>query len=103
MAEAFRAKGVRIDAVCLTTETLNLALGEPLGASHARRFRPDSVHVRILLPDRGINLARTHPSPTCIIDTVSIRAPQVTHLWFLARDPMLRTRNPTSPITPSIH
>ncbi|OAR24048.1 GntR family transcriptional regulator [Streptomyces sp. ERV7] len=61
VAEAFRAREVRIDAVCLTTETLNLALGEPLGAIHARRFRPDSVHVRILLPDRGINLAFPRP------------------------------------------
>lgn len=61
VAEAFRAREVRIDAVCLTTETLNLALGEPLGAIHAGAFRPDSVHVRILLPDRGINLAFPRP------------------------------------------
>ncbi|WHM38038.1 GntR family transcriptional regulator [Streptomyces sp. BPTC-684] len=61
VAEAFRAKEVRIDAVCLTTETLNLALGEPLGAIHAGAFRPDSVHFRILLPDRGINLAFPRP------------------------------------------
>ncbi|MFD9487228.1 winged helix-turn-helix domain-containing protein [Streptomyces sp. NPDC059991] len=61
VAEAFRAREVRIDAVCLTTETLNLALGEPLGAIHAGLFRPDSVHVRVLLPDRGINLAFPRP------------------------------------------
>ncbi|WP_229847999.1 winged helix-turn-helix domain-containing protein [Streptomyces melanogenes] len=61
VAEAFRAREVRIDAVCLTTETLNLALGEPLGAIHAGLFRPESVHVRVLLPDRGINLAFPRP------------------------------------------
>ncbi|MEU1073303.1 MULTISPECIES: GntR family transcriptional regulator [unclassified Streptomyces] len=61
VAEAFRAEEVRIDAVCLTTETLNLALGEPLAAIHAGVFRPASVHVRILLPDRGINLAFPRP------------------------------------------
>ncbi|WP_317453795.1 GntR family transcriptional regulator [Streptomyces sp. CBMA152] len=57
VAEAFRAREVRIDAVCLTAESLNLALGEPLGAIHAGRFRPNEVKVRILMPDRGINLA----------------------------------------------
>lgn len=61
VAEAFRAREVRIDAVCLTTETLNLALGEPLGAIHAGLIRPDSVHVRVLLPDRNINLAFPRP------------------------------------------
>lgn len=61
VAEAFRAREVRIDAVCLTTETLNLALGEPLGAIHAGLIRPDSVHVRILLPDRNMNLAFPRP------------------------------------------
>lgn len=61
VAEAFRAREVRIDAVCLTTETLNLALGEPLGAIHAGLFRPESVHVRVLLPDRNINLAFPRP------------------------------------------
>ncbi|MFI1105588.1 winged helix-turn-helix domain-containing protein [Streptomyces melanogenes] len=61
VAEAFRAREVRIDAVCLTTETLNLALGEPLGAIHAGLFLPESVHVRVLLPDRNINLAFPRP------------------------------------------
>ncbi|MGP9020067.1 GntR family transcriptional regulator [Streptomyces sp. BR1] len=68
VAEAFRAREVRIDAVCLTTETLNLALGGPLGAIHAGQFRPDSVKVRVLLPDRGINLAFPRPVKRSVLE-----------------------------------
>ncbi|MFB8266611.1 GntR family transcriptional regulator [Streptomyces sp. NPDC055955] len=57
LSEAFASPQVRIDAVCLTAETLMLALGEPLRFIHEGRVRPDSVDVRILLPGRDINLA----------------------------------------------
>lgn len=57
LSEAFASPQVRIDAVCLTAETLMLALGEPLRFIHEGRIRPDSVDVRILLPGRDINLA----------------------------------------------
>ncbi|MFD5119197.1 GntR family transcriptional regulator [Streptomyces sp. NPDC058385] len=57
LSEAFASAQVRIDAVCLTAETLMLALGEPLRYIHEGRIRPDSVDVRILLPGRDINLA----------------------------------------------
>jgi hypothetical protein len=57
LSEAFTSPQVRIDAVCLTAETLMLALGEPLRFIHEGRIRPDSVDVRILLPGRDINLA----------------------------------------------
>jgi DNA-binding transcriptional regulator YhcF (GntR family) len=57
LSEAFASAQVRIDAVCLTAETLMLALGEPLRFIHEGRIRPDSVDVRILLPGRDINLA----------------------------------------------
>ncbi|MFF1355712.1 GntR family transcriptional regulator [Streptomyces sp. NPDC058297] len=57
LSEAFAAPQVRIDAVCLTAETLMLALGEPLSFIHEGRIRPDSVDVRILLPSRDISLA----------------------------------------------
>ncbi|MFE5024320.1 GntR family transcriptional regulator [Streptomyces sp. NPDC056656] len=57
LSEAFASPQVRIDAVCLTAETLMLALGEPLRFIHEGRIRPDSVDVRILLPSRDINLA----------------------------------------------
>ncbi|MFF1687001.1 MULTISPECIES: GntR family transcriptional regulator [unclassified Streptomyces] len=57
LSEAFASPQVRIDAVCLTAETLMLALGEPLRFIHEGRIRPDSVDVRILLPGKDINLA----------------------------------------------
>ncbi|MFC9496977.1 FadR/GntR family transcriptional regulator [Streptomyces sp. NPDC056975] len=57
LSEAFGSPQVRIDAVCLTAETLMLALAEPLRFIHEGRIRPESVDVRILLPGRDINLA----------------------------------------------
>jgi hypothetical protein len=57
LAHAFTAPHVRVDAACLTAETLMLALGEPLRLIHEGRIRPESVDVRVLLPSRDINLA----------------------------------------------
>ncbi|CAL9529989.1 hypothetical protein SUDANB105_04000 [Streptomyces sp. enrichment culture] len=57
LAHAFTAPRVRVDAACLTAETLMLALGEPLRMIHEGRIRPESIDVRILLPSRDINLA----------------------------------------------
>lgn len=57
LTEAFSAREVRVDAACLTAETLMLALGEPVRRIHEGRIRPESVRVRILLPSRDINLA----------------------------------------------
>jgi hypothetical protein len=57
LAEAFSAPHVRIDAVCLTAETLMLAMSEPLRLIHEGRIRPERLDVRILLPSRDINLA----------------------------------------------
>ncbi|MFF3821215.1 GntR family transcriptional regulator [Streptomyces bluensis] len=57
LAEAFSTPHVRIDAACLTAETLMLALGEPVRLVHEGRLRPESIDVRILLPSRDINLA----------------------------------------------
>ncbi|MFF7163922.1 winged helix-turn-helix domain-containing protein [Streptomyces sp. NPDC008086] len=57
LAEAFAAPRVRIDAVCLTAETLMLALSEPLRLIHEGRVKPESIEARILLPSREINLA----------------------------------------------
>jgi ribosomal protein S25 len=57
LSHAFTAPHVRIDAACLTAETLMLALGEPLRLIHEGRLRPESVDVRVLLPSRDINLA----------------------------------------------
>ncbi|MFE4048798.1 GntR family transcriptional regulator [Streptomyces sp. YIM B13518] len=57
LTEAFSAAHVRIDAVCLTAESLMLALSEPVRHIHEGRIRPESIDVRLLLPSRRINLA----------------------------------------------
>ncbi|MFV0135106.1 winged helix-turn-helix domain-containing protein [Streptomyces sp. HMX87] len=57
LKEAFAARQVRIDAACLTAETLMIALGEPLRLIHEGSIRPESVDVRVLMPSRDINLA----------------------------------------------
>ncbi|MFG2793901.1 GntR family transcriptional regulator [Streptomyces sp. NPDC048419] len=57
LTEAFSAQHVRVDVVCHTSETLMLALGEPLRRIHDGSIRPNSIAFRILLPSRDINLA----------------------------------------------
>ncbi|WP_040906816.1 winged helix-turn-helix domain-containing protein [Streptomyces griseoflavus] len=57
LTEAFSAAHVRVDAACLTAESLMLALSEPVRHIHEGRIRPESVDVRVLLPSREINLA----------------------------------------------
>ncbi|MET9151677.1 winged helix-turn-helix domain-containing protein [Streptomyces griseoflavus] len=57
LTDAFEADRVRVDAVCLTSESLMLALGEPLRHIHEGRIRPETIDVRLLLPSRRINLA----------------------------------------------
>lgn len=57
LTEAFAVPNVRVDVVCHTSETLMLALGEPLRLIHDGSIRPESIDVRILLPSRDIHLA----------------------------------------------
>ncbi|MFI1359121.1 GntR family transcriptional regulator [Streptomyces sp. NPDC020898] len=57
LTEAFAAPHVRIDAACLTAESLMLAVGESVRQIHEGRIRPESIDVRILLPSRDITLA----------------------------------------------
>ncbi|WP_329135621.1 winged helix-turn-helix domain-containing protein [Streptomyces sp. NBC_00670] len=57
LVEAFSSPHVRVDAACLTAETLMVALGEPVRMIHEGRLRPRSIDVRILLPSRKIDLA----------------------------------------------
>ncbi|MEV7739041.1 GntR family transcriptional regulator [Streptomyces sp. NPDC088921] len=57
LADAFAGPQVRIDAACLTAETLMVALSEPVRLIHEGRIHPESIDVRILLPSRDINLA----------------------------------------------
>ncbi|WP_406437379.1 winged helix-turn-helix domain-containing protein [Streptomyces sp. NBC_00631] len=54
---AFAASHVRIDALCLTSVSLNLALGGPLRLIHAGHLEPAKIDVRVLLPSRNIDLA----------------------------------------------
>ncbi|MFE9360687.1 winged helix-turn-helix domain-containing protein [Streptomyces olivaceoviridis] len=61
VAAAFAAPHVRIDALCLTSVSLTLAIGEPLRQIHAGRLKPAKVDVRLLLPSRDIDLA--FPTP----------------------------------------
>ncbi|MDG9718696.1 GntR family transcriptional regulator [Streptomyces sp. DH24] len=57
VAEAFAAPHVEIDALCLTSVSLNLALGEPLRRMHAGQLKPAKIDMRVLLPSRNIHLA----------------------------------------------
>ncbi|MFE1049040.1 GntR family transcriptional regulator [Streptomyces olivaceus] len=57
LAAAFAAPRVRVDVVCHTSETLMLALSEPLRLIHEGRIRPESIEFRVLMPSRDIALA----------------------------------------------
>jgi hypothetical protein len=57
IAAAFATPHVEIDALCLTSVSFNLALGEPLRQIHAGQLKPAKVDVRVLLPSREIDLA----------------------------------------------
>ncbi|MET7322007.1 winged helix-turn-helix domain-containing protein [Streptomyces sp. NPDC005549] len=57
LAEAFAAPRVRVDVVCHTSETLMLALSEPLRLIHEGRIHPESIDFRVLMPSRDIALA----------------------------------------------
>ncbi|MEU1053014.1 GntR family transcriptional regulator [Streptomyces sp. NPDC005876] len=57
IAAAFAAEHVRIDALCLTSVSLSLALGEPLREIYSGRLKPARIDVRVLLPGRDIALA----------------------------------------------
>lgn len=71
--EAFSADRVAIDAVCLTSVSLTLALGEPLRAIHAGTLKPARVDVRVLLPSRDIDLAFPTPVDASADDRVHRR------------------------------
>ncbi|QEV18846.1 FadR/GntR family transcriptional regulator [Streptomyces alboniger] len=61
IASAFEAPHVEIDALCLTSVSLTMAIGEPLRQIHAGQRKPAKVDVRVLLPSRDIDLA--FPAP----------------------------------------
>ncbi|MFF2653774.1 GntR family transcriptional regulator [Streptomyces sp. NPDC058045] len=62
LSEAFAAPEVSIDAVCLTAESLLVAVGEPLRLIHEGRLLPEAVRLRVLLPGRDIALAFPAPA-----------------------------------------
>ncbi|WP_186778306.1 winged helix-turn-helix domain-containing protein [Streptomyces salinarius] len=57
LAEAFSAPHVRVDVVSHTSETLGLALSEPLRLIQEGRLHPETIEFRIMLPARDIALA----------------------------------------------
>lgn len=64
ISEAFRHPHVEIDALCLTSISLTLAMSEPLREIHAGRIKPARVSVRVLMPSRRIDLAFPAPVDT---------------------------------------
>jgi hypothetical protein len=66
VAAAFRRPDVEIDALCLTSVSLTLAMGEPLRQIHAGRIKPAKVRVRVLLPSRDIDLAFPAPADAAV-------------------------------------
>ncbi|MET9384657.1 GntR family transcriptional regulator [Streptomyces sp. NPDC002928] len=74
---AFAAPHVEIDALCLTSVSLTLAMGEPLRQIHAGRIKPAKVDVRILLPSRDIDLA--FPAPVDRSDPDRLRRRWLAH------------------------
>ncbi|WP_405599392.1 GntR family transcriptional regulator [Streptomyces sp. NBC_01410] len=62
LIEAFEEPHVRIDAVSLTAESLNMALAEPLQLIRSGRITPETVKVRVMVPSRDLDLAFPRPA-----------------------------------------
>ncbi len=69
IAAAFAQPDVEIDALCLTSVSLTLAMGEPLRHIHAGRMKPAKVRVRVLMPSRDIDLA--FPAPAAALEAAA--------------------------------
>ncbi len=81
IASAFDAPHVEIDALCLTSISLTMAIGEPLRRIHAGQRKPAKVDVRVLLPSRDIDLA--FPAP---VDGGDHQGDQVHRRWLDQRN-----------------
>ncbi|MFE0174332.1 FadR/GntR family transcriptional regulator [Streptomyces sp. NPDC059002] len=81
IAAAFEAPHVEIDALCLTSISLTMAIGEPLRQIHAGQRKPAKVDVRVLLPSRDIDLA--FPAP---VDGGDDEEGQVHRRWLDQRN-----------------
>ncbi|TGZ17119.1 GntR family transcriptional regulator [Streptomyces sp. S816] len=79
VAAAFAASRVRIDALCLTSVSLTLAVGEQLRLIHAGELKPAKIDVRVLLPSHRIGLA--FPTP---VDPVNAGDGGLLHERWLA-------------------
>ncbi|GAA2293599.1 GntR family transcriptional regulator [Streptomyces kunmingensis] len=66
VSAAFRRPDVEIDALCMTSVSLTLAMGEPLRLIHAGRIKPAKVRVRVMLPSRDIDLAFPAPADAAV-------------------------------------
>ncbi|WP_406415173.1 winged helix-turn-helix domain-containing protein [Streptomyces sp. NBC_01614] len=73
IAAAFAAPHVEIDALCLTSVSLTLAMGEPLRQIHAGQLKPAKVDVRVMLPSRDISLAFPTPVDGSADDDIRLR------------------------------
>jgi hypothetical protein len=82
VAAAFAAPHVEIDALCLTSVSLTLAIGEPLRQIHAGQLKPAKVDVRILLPSRDISLA----FPTSVDASADDADEQLRRRWLTQRN-----------------
>ncbi|MFF1376409.1 winged helix-turn-helix domain-containing protein [Streptomyces sp. NPDC058308] len=81
IAAAFETPHVEIDALCLTSISLTMAIGEPLRQIHAGQRKPAKVDVRVLLPSRDIDLA--FPAP---VDSGEDGSSQVHRRWLDQRN-----------------
>ncbi|MEV0316852.1 FadR/GntR family transcriptional regulator [Streptomyces sp. NPDC050658] len=81
IAAAFESPHVEIDALCLTSISLTMAIGEPLRQIHAGQRKPAKVDVRVLLPSRDIDLA--FPAP---VDSGDDEAGHVHRRWLDQRN-----------------
>jgi Bacterial regulatory proteins, gntR family len=92
IAQAFAAPHVEIDALCLTSVSLGIAIGEPLRQIHAGRLEPAKIDVRVLLPSREITLAFPSPAPAAedlpamTPSTASSAAGQLQRRWLAQRN-----------------
>ncbi|MDX2915235.1 GntR family transcriptional regulator [Streptomyces brasiliscabiei] len=83
ISAAFAAPHVKIDALCLTSVSLTLAVGEPLREIHAGRIKPARVDVRVMLPSRDIPLA--FPTLVDTLDDASADG-RVQRRWLAQRN-----------------
>ncbi|MET9495765.1 GntR family transcriptional regulator [Streptomyces sp. NPDC006552] len=85
VAAAFRRQDVEIDALCLTSVSLTLAMGEPLRHIHAGRIKPARVRVRVLLPSRDIDLAFPAPADAAV-GADGVTGDRLQHYWLQQRN-----------------